>query len=372
VRIGIVVPFSWSYWGGVVEHSENQAAALRALGHDVKILMGHDPPGHATRLLHPRTGRHGNLPDGIIPVGRSVVVPANGSLPNIVLSPRSIGRVRDVLAEQQFDVVHLHEPMTPAVCVAALSFAKCPVVATWHAAGDLGWMRGAVHVWGFLIDRIDQRIAVSRMAKESAERFLGPGFEIVPNGVVVPAHADPENREHRIVFVGRHDTRKGLPVLLRAWPEIRRRTGARLRLIGTDPLQYRLLHTRLGFDEDGIDVLGIVPNDVRDRELASAKLFVSPALGGESFGMVLVEAFAMATPVVASDIPGFADVVRPGAAVLVPPGDEAALADAIAGLLADEPRRAEMGRTGRELAVDLYAWPDVARRLEQIYERVVA
>jgi phosphatidyl-myo-inositol alpha-mannosyltransferase len=372
VKIGIVVPFSWSYWGGVVEHSENQAAALRALGHDVKILMGHDPPGHATRLLHPRTGRHGNLPDGIIPVGRSVVVPANGSLPNIVLSPRSIGRVRDVLAEQQFELVHLHEPMTPAVCVAALSFAKCPVVATWHAAGELAWMRGAVHTWGFLIDRVDQRIAVSRMARESAERWLGPGFEIVPNGVVVPEHADPGNREHQIVFVGRHDARKGLPVLLRAWPEIRRRTGARLRLIGTDPLQYRLLHTRIGFDEDGIDVLGIVPNEVRDRELATAKLFVSPALGGESFGMVLVEAFAMATPVVASDIPGFADVALPEAALLVPPADEAALTEAIAGLLADEPRRAAMGSAGRELAVELYAWPDVARRLEQIYERVVA
>ena len=101
MKIGIVVPFSWSYWGGVVEHAENQAAALRARGHDVQILMGHDPPGPATRLLHPRTGRHGDLPAGIIPIGRSVVVPANGSLPNIVLSPRAILRVRDKLAEQR-------------------------------------------------------------------------------------------------------------------------------------------------------------------------------------------------------------------------------------------------------------------------------
>ena len=90
MKIGIVVPFSWSYWGGVVEHAENQAAALRARGHEVKIVMGHDPPGRLTRLLHPRTGRHGDLPPDVIPVGRSVVVPANGSLPNIVLSPRSI------------------------------------------------------------------------------------------------------------------------------------------------------------------------------------------------------------------------------------------------------------------------------------------
>jgi phosphatidylinositol alpha-mannosyltransferase len=372
MKIGIVVPFSWSYWGGVVEHAENQADALRARGHDVKILMGHDPPGTMTRLLHPRSGRHGDLPAGIIPVGRSVVVPANGSLPNIVLSPRSIGRVREVLREERFDVVHVHEPMTPAISVAALAMAKCGIVATWHAAGDLGWMRGGVRVWGFLIDRVDVRIAVSRTAAESAGRWLGPGFEIVPNGVVIPARAVAADRKHQIAFIGRHDARKGLPVLLRAWPEIRRRTGARLRLIGTDPLQYRLLHTRMRFDEDGIDVLGIVTNEVREQELATAKLFVSPALGGESFGMVLIEAFAVATPVVASNIPGFADVATSEAALLVPPGDVAALVDGVASMLADEEWRVTMGTAARALAAERYAWTDVARRLEAIYEQVAA
>jgi phosphatidylinositol alpha-mannosyltransferase len=210
------------------------------------------------------------------------------------------------------------------------------------------------------------------MAAESAARWLGPGYEVVPNGVVIPDRAEAANREHQIVFIGRHDTRKGLPVLLRAWPEIRRGTGARLRLIGTDPLQYRLLHSRLRFDEDGIDVLGIVTNEVRTRELAAAKLFVSPALGGESFGMVLIEAFATATPVVASNIPGFADVATPEAATLVPPGDEGALAQAVVSMLADEERRVAMGRAARALAVERYAWTDVARRLEAIYERVVS
>jgi phosphatidylinositol alpha-mannosyltransferase len=372
VKIGVVVPFSWSYWGGVVEHAENQAVALRARGHDVKIVIGHDPPGYLSRLLHPRSGRHGHLPRDVIPVGRSVLVPANGSLPNIVLSPRAISRLRDVLDDEAFDVVHVHEPMTPVISAATLVFARSPVVATWHAAGDLGWMRLGLPIWGFLLDRIDARIAVSRMAAASAERWLGPGFEIVPNGVVLPEHADPANREHRIVFIGRHDARKGLPVLLRAWPEIRRRTGARLRLIGTDPLQYRLLQARLRIDDDGIDVLGIVTNDVRDDELATAKAFVSPALGGESFGLVLVEAFATATPVIASDIPGFADVSTGEAAVLVPPGDERALADAVAALLADEEGRVEMGRAARTLAEERYAWEDVAARLEGIYERVAA
>jgi phosphatidylinositol alpha-mannosyltransferase len=371
VKIGIVVPFSWSYWGGVVEHAENQAAALRERGHDVAVLMGHDPPGHLTRMLHPRTGRHGDLPAGIIPVGRSVVVPANGSLPNIVLSPSAIRRVRETLEEQQFDLLHLHEPMTPAICVAALSFAKCAVAATWHAAGDLGWMRAGVPVWGFLLDRIDAKIAVSRSAAASAERWLGSGFRIIPNGVVLPEEPDPAGREHHVVFIGRHDARKGLPVLLRAWPEIRRATGARLRLIGTDPLQYRLIHSRLRFDEDGIDVLGIVTNEIRDAELAAAKVFVSPALGGESFGMVIVEAFAAATPVVASNIPGFADVAEPDAATLVPPGDAEVLAGSVIELLRDEERRVAMGRAARRASA-AYAWPDVARRLEEVYEEVVA
>jgi phosphatidylinositol alpha-mannosyltransferase len=372
MKIGIVVPFSWSYWGGVVEHAENQAEALRARGHEVKLVMGNDPPGRLTRLLHPRTGRHVLHPPNVIPVGRSVVVPANGSLPNIVLSPRVAGRIRDVLGEERFDLVHLHEPMTPSICVATLALARCPLVATWHAAGDLGWMKAGLPLWGFLLDRIDCRIAVSRMAAQSAGRWLGPGFEIVPNGIVIPEHADPESREHRIVFVGRHDARKGLPVLLRAWPEIRRRTGARLRLIGTDPLQYRFLHSRMRFDDDGIDVLGIVTNEVRSAELASAKLFVSPALGGESFGLVLAEAFATATPVVASNIPGYADVATPETAVLVPPGDGAALTGAIVDVLADEDRRVAMGRAARTLAEEQYAWSDVARRLEALYERAAA
>jgi phosphatidylinositol alpha-mannosyltransferase len=372
VKIGVIVPFSWSYPGAVVELALNQAAALRARGHEVKLVMGNDPAGVLTRLLHPRSGRHGELPPDVIPVGRSVVVPANGSLPNIILSPRSITRVRELLREERFDVVHLHEPMTPTVCVAVLAMARCPIVATWHAAGDLGWMRMGVPLWGFLVDRVDCRIAVSRTAAASAERWLGPGFEIVPNGIVVPEHADAENREHHVVFIGRHDRRKGLPVLLRAWPEIHRRTGARLRLIGTDPLQYRLLHARMRFDDAGIDPLGIVTNEARTAELASAKLFVSPALGGESFGLVLTEAFATATPVVASNIPGYADVATPEAAVLVPPGDETALVEAVCALLEDEPRRAAMGRAARELAETRYAWSDIARRLEGLYEQAAA
>jgi phosphatidyl-myo-inositol alpha-mannosyltransferase len=372
MKIGIVVPFSWSYWGGVVEHAEHQAAALRRRGHDVKLVMGNDPPGNFTRLLHPRSGRHGPLPDGIIPVGRSVVVPANGSLPNIVLSPRTVGRMRAVLRRERFDVVHVHEPMTPAICVAALSLAQCPVVATHHAHGDLGWLRYGMHFWGFLMDRIDARIAVSPMAAQSAERWVPGDYRVIPNGVLIPPDADAADRDHTVVFIGRHDPRKGLPMLLRAWPQIHAATGARLRLIGTDPLQYRLLHARLRFDESGIDVLGIVTNEVRTHELARAKVSVTPALGGESFGLVLAEAFACATPAVASDIPGYAAVATPEAARLVPPSDPDAIAAAVVDVLSDEERRVAMGRAARDHAVANYGWDDIARRLEEVYDEVCA
>ena len=368
MKVGIVVPYSWSFWGAVVEHAELQSAALRELGCDVKTIMGNDPPGQFTRVLHPRHGRHGDPPDDVIPIGRSVIVPANGTLPNIILSPRAIPRMREALHREHFDVLHLHEPMTPVPCVAALAFWDGPTVATFHASGQLGWMRIAKHAWGFLADRIDRRIAVSDMAARSAARHLCGDYEIVPNGVLIPPEADPGTRRHRIVFAGRHETRKGLHVLLEAWPEIRRRTGAELRLIGADPLRVGLLLTRLRVPEEGIAVLGFLDQEHLTQELLAAKALVAPSLGGESFGMVLTRAFACATPVVASDISGYRDVVTPGTAFSFPAGDRAALVTAIESLLADEPRRQAMGAAARQLAQERYAWSAIAGRLVEQYQ----
>jgi phosphatidylinositol alpha-mannosyltransferase len=306
----------------------------------------------------------------VIAVGRSVIVPANGSLPNIVLSPRAYFRIQRALERERFDVLHLHEPMTPAICTAVLVMARTPLVATFHASGQLGWMKYGGPVWGFLIDRIDHRIAVSERARASQARWLPGEYEVIPNGVLVPDSAPPGGREHRLVFAGRQEPRKGLQVLLRAWPDIHRRSGLRLTVAGADPLAVRLLLTRLGVRDEGIDVVGFLSQDELTETLLGAKALVAPSLGQESFGMVLTRAFACSLPVVASDIPGYREVLDPSASVAVPPGDPAALADAVCGLVADESRREAMGHAAREIAAARYAWPRIARRLEEIYAQV--
>jgi len=245
------------------------------------------------------------------------------------------------------------------------------MVGTFHASGDLGWMKIATPVWGFLMDRIDRRIAVSEMARETANSWLPGDYEIVPNGVLIPDGADPDGREQRVVFAGRHESRKGLHVLLEVWPEIRRRTGATLHIIGADPLRVRLLMTRLRVSDDGIEVLGFLDQGRFTEELLAAKVLVAPSLGGESFGMVLTRALACATPVVASDIPGYRDVMTPETCLSFPPGDGGALVEAVETLLADEPRRRSMGIAGRALAQELYSWDAIARRLIATYESAI-
>jgi phosphatidylinositol alpha-mannosyltransferase len=233
-------------------------------------------------------------------------------------------------------------------------------------------MKLGIPAWGFLASRIDERLAVSERARDSAARWLPGDYEIVPNGVLIPDAVDPAGREHAVTFAGRQETRKGLQVLLRAWPEIHRRSGARLQICGSDPLAVRLLLTRLRVSDEGIDILGFVPQEELTALLSRTKALVAPSLGGESFGMVLTRAFACALPVVASDIPGYREVTTPETSVTVAPDDPVLLADAVTALLADEPRRVAMGAAARVHAIERYAWADIARRLEGIYERAIA
>jgi len=370
MKVGIVVPYSWSFWGGVQEHADHQARALRDLGVEAKILMGHDPPGRLTKLLHPKEGRHTRPPDYVIPVGRSVIVPANASLPNIILSPPAMWRMRRVFAQERFDVVHVHEPYAPILSAFALVVADCPTVMTCHAAGEkLGWYPLGRKVWGVAVDRADYRIAVSESARRAAEPYAGGPLEVIPNGIFLPDRFDPGRRNGNVVFIGRNERRKGLEVLLRAWPEVAARTDARLRVVGADPLSVRWLARRQGLSLERVDLLGGVSEENLTSELQAASLLAAPALGGESFGMVLTRAFATATPAVASDIEGYAAVADESSAVLVPPGDAEAVAREIVGLLRDEPRRAALGAGARKIA-EGYSWDRIARRLVEIYEEL--
>jgi phosphatidyl-myo-inositol alpha-mannosyltransferase len=371
VKVGIVVPYSWSFWGGVQEHADHQARSLAALGHDVKILMGHDPPGRLTHLLHPKEGRHGPPPDYVIPVGRSVIVPANASLPNIILSPAAMPRMKRAFEEERFDVVHVHEPFTPVLATYALATAPGAIVVTCHAAGErLAWYPVAKLLWGIIAERVDYRIAVSEAARRAAEPHLGGPFEVIPNGILVPPEFDAGGRTRNVVFIGRNEPRKGLAVLLRAWPNVASRTGARLRVVGADPLSVRWLARRQGLSLDAVDLLGGLSEENLTRELSEAALLAAPSLGGESFGMVLTRAFACATPVVASDIEGYRGVAGPETGILVPPGDVAALSSALVELIEDESRRRQLGEAAREVA-ERYSWKTIAARLVAIYEDLV-
>jgi len=369
MKVGIVVPYSWSFWGGVLEHADHQARALQALGVEAKLIVGNDPPGRLTKLLHPKEGRHTPPPDYVIAVGRSVIVPANASLPNIILSPPAMRRMKRALKDERFDVLHVHEPFTPILAVYALAIAECPIVVTCHAAGDLGWYPFAKLVWGPVAGRIDYRIAVSEAARRSAEPFVGGPFEVIPNGVDLPPRFDAGSRDGNVVFIGRNEQRKGLQIVLRAWPPVAVRTGARLRVVGADPLSVRWLARREGLSLDSVDLLGGLYEDELTLELERASLLAAPALGGESFGMVLTRAFASATPAVASDIDGYAAVATPESAVLVPPGEPEPLAHALIELLEDETRRQRLGEGARKVA-ERYSWEPIARRLLTIYEEL--
>ena len=370
MKVGIVVPYSWSFWGGVQEHADHQARALQSLGVEAKIIMGHDPPGQLTKLLHPKEGRHMRPPEYVIPVGRSVIVPANASLPNIILSPPAMLRMRRIFAEERFDVIHVHEPYAPILSAFALIVADCPTVATFHAAGEkLGWYPMGRRVWGIAVDRADHRIAVSEAARRAAEPYAGGAMEVIPNGIFLPECFDAGGRNGNVVFIGRNEKRKGLEVLLRAWPEVAAKTSARLRVVGADPLSVRWLARRQALTLERVDLLGGLSEEELTSELEAASLLAAPALGGESFGMVLTRAFATATPAVASDIEGYSAVADDGSAVLVPPGDAAAVAGALVELLSDEPRRVALGAGARKIA-EQYSWDRIARRLVEIYEQL--
>jgi phosphatidyl-myo-inositol alpha-mannosyltransferase len=375
VRVGLVSPYSYTYPGGVGRHVEALAQELLREGHDVRLMAPYDPDDRLARVTHRGAAPEPRpLPDYLMPLGRTVGLPMNGAVSNLALGPRSVAELGHLLRHGGFDVVHIHEPNAPAVSWFATEAAPMPAVATFHTystSKTAGLFAANVAGARRLYAKLSARIAVSEAARWTAERFYGGRYEIVPNGVDLsaarPAHRAPSG-ELKLLFVGRAEERKGLPVALRAFEALRGAgVAARLTVAGATPDEVGALL----LDAEGVTALGRVTDEEKWRLLGEADVLCAPSLGGESFGMVLTEAFASGTPVVASDIAGYRDVVRDGVdGVLVPAGSAVELGEALRALATEPQRRAAMARAARERA-ERFAWPQVAREVLDVYEHAL-
>jgi phosphatidylinositol alpha-mannosyltransferase len=376
VRIALISPYSWTYPGGVTRHIEALAAELSALGHDARILAPYDPDDALARHLH-RGARPQRLqaPAGFVSLGRTFGLPANGAVSNITGAPGAVLALRRELRCGGYDVVHLHEPVVPMVCWDVLRGAcGLPLVGTFHTYSENPITNGiaAVGLGGRRrMNRLRGRIAVSEAAAWTARRFYGGRYRIVPNGVQLgdaPLPSEDDVAPLRILFVGQAVERKGLPVLLRAFEALRDHVPATLTLVGASAEEV----AHMILDDRGIRALGKVSEPRKLAELARADVLCAPSLGGESFGMVITEGLAAGTPVLASDIPGYRDVLRDGIdGQLVPAGDPLALAQALRRLALEPARRARMAAAARERA-QRYAWPHVAAEVLDCYEQALA
>ena len=378
MRIALVSPYSWTFPGGVTRHIDALAREFLAVGHEVRVLSPVDPDDRLTRLLHRRAPDDALLPDYVVPLGRTMSLPMNGAMSRLALTPESSMRLRHELRAGNFDVIHVHEPIAPLIGWDACTFdADAPVVGTFHAYST-GWLPNTIaRTIGArrVLNRLHARIAVSEAARWTGERYFGGTYDVIPNGVdteAAPSGPKPASHALRIVFVGREEERKGLPVLLSAFAGLRQHIPVRLEVIGAPSDGVEPLLAQVEGGMDGIEVPGRVDDEELWRRLHGADVLCAPSLGGESFGMVLTEAFAAGTPVVASDIAGYRQVVTHGRdGLLVPPGDPLPLAEALRSLWLDPERRRHMSVAARNRAED-FAWPEVARQVTGVYERAIA
>ncbi|HWO16450.1 MAG TPA: glycosyltransferase [Solirubrobacterales bacterium] len=356
-------------------HVEALAEEFLGRGHHVRVLAPFDPPDRVSRVLHRAAAESREIPDYFVPLGRSVGVSSNGAVSN--LSPFVAGGVLAPRRELRdgFDVIHVHEPVVPLVGWNATLGARTPVVGTFHAystkavPNHIASLLGARRVF----NRLSARIAVSEAAAWTGRRWFGGHYEIVPNGVDVdaaPAGPKPTAGELRVVFVGRPEERKGLPVLLTAFGALAEHVPCRLTVIGAereDVLRYLADPETMRW----IDIHGRVSGETLWRSLHEADVLCAPSLSGESFGMVLTEAFAAGTPVIASAIAGYSDVVTDGVdGVLVPPADPQRLAEELQRAHHEPERLAAMGAAARQSA-QRYAWPRIADQVTEVYEQAI-
>jgi phosphatidyl-myo-inositol alpha-mannosyltransferase len=362
VKIGLVTPYVYPLPGGVNEHVRHLYERLRVHGHDVRILTSSHGLQRASQ-------------GDVIRIGKGFSVPANGSVGTVTLSPRYLSQARAVLRRERFDLLHFHEPFVPFLSPVLLELSDSVNVATFHAYGgfSLSYEFGS-RFMGRYASRLHGRIAVSAAARHFIDRYFPGDYKVIPNGVDVErfARAVPvarwEDGIRNILFVGRLEPRKGLLDLLKAY-RILRSTGCscRLLVIGTGPQEREARRYVMTRNLPSVEFLGRVGDDEKAALYRNADVFVSPATGRESFGIVLLEAMAAGTPVVCSDIHGYKGVVRRGReGLLVPPRNPKALAAAILQLFANPAEAARMGAAGQERA-QAYSWEQVTLKVEDYY-----
>ena len=372
MRAALVSPYSWTYPGGVTRHIEALAGELAAGGHEIRVFAPFDHDTRTTALRHrgARPQVRAERPDWLVPLGGTIGWPLNGAVSNLAPTPSTVSALRRELRAFAPDVVHLHEPVAPVIGWDALTSVDAPLVGTFHCYSE---SRPPHYVAALLgarrkLNHLSVRIAVSEAAAWTGRRFYGGHYRVVPNGVSLPERIEPRRRAPgeplRIAFVGQTVERKGLPVLLRAFEALRAQVPAELTIVGATQEEIAPLLV----DGAGVIALGRVDDAARQAALREADLLCAPSLGGESFGMVLTEAFAAGRPVVASDIAGYRDVVADGAdGLLVPRGDATRLAETLRDLALDPERTARLGAAAARSA-ERYAWPRVAEQVAEAYE----
>ena len=366
MRIGIVCPYSFDVPGGVQAHVTDLAEALIGLGHDVSVLAPAD--------------EEEDLPAYVVAAGRAVPVPYNGSVARLAFGPLSFARVRRWLREGEFDVLHIHEPLAPSLSLLACLAARGPLVATFHTATTrsraLAAAQGALQP---ILEQISGRIAVSALARRVQVEHLAGGAVEIPNGVSVARFATAEPMdgwpgEHGAIgFLGRFtESRKGFPILLEAFTRLApQRPGLRLLVAGPGDAEEALAAVAPQVRER-IVMLGLVSDADKARMLRSVDVYVAPNTGGESFGIILTEAMAAGTAIVATDLDAFRRVLDDGrAGALFPNGDSGVLAETLGALLGDPARRAVLSARA-SAAVAAFDWPVVAARVLEVYTTVVA
>ncbi|MFF0727502.1 glycosyltransferase family 4 protein [Streptomyces sp. NPDC004134] len=362
MRVGIVCPYSWEAPGGVQFHVRDLAEHLRAAGHEVSVLAPADDDTP--------------LPEYVVGAGRAVPVPYNGSVARINFGFLSAARVRRWVRDGDFDVLHIHEPAAPSLALLAVWAAKGPIVATFHMSSPRS--RGMIAAYPILqsaLEKISARIAVSEYARRTLVEHLGGDAVVIPNGVDVSffegAGPKAEWQGRTLGFIGRIDEpRKGLPVLMEAFPRILERVpDARLLVAGRgDPAEVA---GHLAPEvRERVRFLGMVSDEDKARLLRSVDLYVAPNTGGESFGIILVEAMSAGAPVLAADLDAFVQVLDGGTAGEVfARGDAGDLAERAAGLLLDDARRAELRERGSR-HVQRFDWSTVGADILAVYETV--